>query len=136
VGEGQQIADDVAKHLTTIKSGTLRFWGHWFGRPYDSWHRVVSCTFTGEFLKLVFNEDEALYVWDGHNAIVSAETFQIATASRVRWVWYSYGRPKTPENLYFQDFKRTADGVSPQTNVDWYKPTFEFDLTLPAVEIL
>ena len=45
-------------------------------------------------------------------------------------------RSKTAANLYFQDFTRTVGGISPQTNVDWYTPIFEFDLSLPAVEIL
>jgi hypothetical protein len=136
MAEGQEIAERINKHLTAIKRGTLRFWGHWFGRPYDNWHQVVSCTFTSEVLKLTFNEGETLHVWDGHKAIVSRKTLQIATASRVRWEWYYYGRPKTAASLYFQDFTRTVSGISPQTNVDWYTPTFEFDLSLPAVEIL
>jgi hypothetical protein len=134
--EGQEIAERINEQLTSIKRGTLRFWGNWFGRPYDNWHQVVSCGFTGEVLKLTFNEGETLHVSNGHKATVSSRTFQIATASRVRWEWYAYGRPKTKANLYFLDFTRTVDGISPETNVDWYTPTFEFDLSLPAVEIL
>jgi hypothetical protein len=136
VTEGQEIATRINKHLTAIKSGTLRFWGHWFGRPYDNCHQIVSCTFTGEALKLTFNEGENLQVWNGDKVIVGPSTFQIVTASRVRWEWYYYGRPKTAANLYFQDLTQTIGGISPKTNIDWYTPRFEFDLTLPAVEIL
>jgi len=136
VTEAEQIAERINEQLATIKSGTLRFWGHWFGRPQDNWHQVVSCTSNKEILKLKFNEDESLYVWEARNATVSSETFRIASSSRVRWEWYYYGRPKTADNLYFQDFVRTKRRVEPETNVNWYEPTFEFDLSLPAVEIL
>ena len=134
--ETQRIAERITRDLTTIKSGSLRFWGHWFGRPYDNSHRVVGCTAIDEVLKLFFDQDETLRVWNPGSITISRETLRIEAATRVRWEWYSYGRPKTSENSYFEDFARLGDGISCDTNMDSYTPPFEFDLSLPAVEIL
>ena len=46
------------------------------------------------------------------------------------------GKAKTPENLYFEEFKKTADGFSASTNIDWYTPAFQPRKTEAAVEIL
>jgi hypothetical protein len=46
-------------------------------------------------------------------------------------------RPREePENLYFEDSTKSADGISTSTNIDWYNPKFRPRKTEPAVEIL
>jgi hypothetical protein len=43
-------------------SGSLRFWGEWFGRPFDNYHRRVACEVTDECLQFRFKEAEVLAV--------------------------------------------------------------------------
>ena len=45
-------------------------------------------------------------------------------------------RAKTPENLYFEEFIKTVEGISASTNIDWYTPAFQPRNTEAAVEIL
>ena len=37
-------AEVIAKGInaaSTWKAGSLRFWGEWFGKPHDNWHKIV-----------------------------------------------------------------------------------------------
>jgi hypothetical protein len=108
----------------------------WFGRPYDNWHRLVGCDAEHDLLRVHFNEGETLSVWSPQVLTVDASTFRIGGADRVRWEWFLYGRPKTPSNLFFQDFIRQATAVSATTNVDWYTPELNPSSSDAAVEIL
>ena len=133
--EAERIASAVAAGLPHVKAGSLRFWGCWFGRPYDNVHRIRSASADGDVLLVSFADDELLTVWTPGGATITADVFAVLRAERVRWEWFYYGRPKVPGNRYFQDFRGRGD-ISVDTNIDWYQPTFEVDPALPAVEIL
>jgi hypothetical protein len=47
-----------------IKGGSLCFYGHWFGRPYDNYHRLELATFDSitNTLTLTFDENETLSI--------------------------------------------------------------------------
>ena len=135
--EAARISDLVRSKMPHTNSGTLRFWGSWFGRPYDNLHRVVGSEVDGDVLRLTFDEGEVLTVWSPRRADITDRTFQIGDAERVRWEWFCYGRAKTAENLYFEDFRRSADGVIVSTtNVDWAPLNLSASSAEPAVEIL
>jgi hypothetical protein len=119
--------------LSDLKSGTLRFWGLWFGKPHDNWHRIVSGGATSGALQFRFDNAELLSVWNPRGLKANASIFRIEDASRIRWEWFYYGRPHTPENLYFLDFFKGDVGT---TNVDWYKPELVPLKGYPAVEIV
>lgn len=134
--EAEKIAERIRSALPVLKTGALRFWGEWFGRPYDNIHQVVGCEADADILKIHFNEGETLWIWSPNSCVADGQSFSIKDADRVLWEWFSYGKPKTSANLSFEDFVRSGDGVAGTTNVDWYKPNFQPSLDLPAVEIL
>lgn len=88
MNETQKIADRIRQALPNVKSGTLRFWGEWFGKPYDNWHQLVRCEAEQNLLRLAFNENETLSVWAPSGLEVNLSTFRISTADRVRWEWF------------------------------------------------
>jgi len=134
--EAEKIADRICRGLPNIKSGTLRFWGSWFGRPHDNWHQVVACEASDLVLRVRFNEGEVLSVWSPRGGVFDDRTFRIQNAQRVRWEWFYYGRPKIADNLYFEDFSRSGVVVIAETNVDWYVADLQPDGSEAAVEIL
>lgn len=134
--EAEHIADRIRQTLPRLKSGTLRFWGEWFGKPYDNYHTVVGCSTQGDCLHIQFDGGELLSIWSPRRAIITEKTFRIEEADRVRWEWFFYGRPKDASNRYFEDFERTGNQITASTNIDWYKPDFRPDASQPAVEIL
>jgi hypothetical protein len=130
------MAQIVREAIPSIKRGTLRFLGEWFGRPYDNWHQITGAEAENGVLRLLFDQGESLSVWAPSGLKLDPQTFRIADAEHVRWEGYSYGRAKTAENLYFMDFVKTAGAVVATTNVDWYVPELKPGLNFPAVEIL
>jgi hypothetical protein len=132
-----QLAAKISSTLPNVKSGSLRFWGHWFGRPYDNCHKVVSCDATDDCLRFRFDEGEVLAVWNPVDVEIDATRFRICGATALRWTWYYYGRPQTPENLYYHDYALQDGRVAFRTNWD-LTPVSAIDdsaATLPAVEM-
>jgi hypothetical protein len=151
----EEIAGQVMTILPRIGGGTLRFWGQWFGKPYDNCHQVVSCEVDGDLLQIHFNENETLSVraprnagfeerphplepgsWSPSGRALKEQVFSIGDAERVRWEWFYYGRPQAPENRRFIEFVRTADGIATDNGPEETKRNLRPDLKLPAVELI
>ena len=129
----RSMASYLTARVPNLKSGSLCFWGSWFGLPYDNVHQIVACTAERDALSITFNEDETLTIWSPYELIADEETFRIGQADRVRWEWFSYGEPKTQANLFYIDHVKKGDRISVQTN-DPY-PVPETDGESPAVEM-
>jgi len=136
MNEAEKICVEIQKVLPKVSPGTLRFWGVWFGRPYDNVHRIVASEHDRGVLRVRFNEDEQLTVWFPVGLTLDSSVFQINDAERVLGEWFYYGRPKTQENRYFYDFVKTAETIVASSNVNSFVPNLKTDSTLPAVEIL
>ena len=129
----------IAKRINaaaSLKVGSLRFWGEWFGKPNDNCHRVVGCSAESNTLLIEFDDGGKLTVVDPAGLELSTTTFAIRDASSVRWEWFYYGRPQTPENLYFYEHRRRGKTIDATTNVDWYTPGLSPTVTENAVEVL
>jgi hypothetical protein len=60
--EAERMSRLIEQRLPDIEPGTLRFWGEWFGRPYDNQHRLIGCDAESDLLHLRFNEGEVLSI--------------------------------------------------------------------------
>lgn len=134
--DARSICERLTALLPHAKSGTLRFWGQWFGRPMDNFHQIVRCEANRDTLCLWFNEGELLTVDNPVGFETSSDVFWIENANRVRWEWFYYGRPQSPENLYYEEFTQTSDGIIATTNVDWCNPNLQPSVREKAVEVL
>jgi hypothetical protein len=81
----KQIADRMQRAIPKVPSGSLRFWGEWLGRPYDSWHTLISCRSEQNVLRLCFDQGETLSVWAPDGLTIDRSTFRISDSYRVRW---------------------------------------------------
>jgi len=131
----REYAERIDALLPIIKSGTLRIWGEWFGRPHDNIHNIVEASADGDILKLTFNEGESLTVYNPDHGAFDDRVFMIKFATRVRWEWYLYGEDRSPENLRFLDYLLGPEGCTLQTNQGFIKPPDQ-PPTSPAVELL
>jgi hypothetical protein len=134
--EAERIARRLAETLPRVKRGTLRFWGSWFGRPYDNQHEISGCEAEGDELTVRFTRGEVLRVWAPQRATVNEATFRIGEASRVRWEWLPSGDPGTPAGVCFQDFVVDGAAIKAETNARWGAGRLDPDRSQPAVEIL
>jgi hypothetical protein len=107
-----EIAAIIQRLLPNVHAGTARFWGVWFGRPYDNQHKVGGAEAKDERLIVHFEGQETLQVWEPSGARIDSSQFIITSASRILWQWYWYGKQPLPENLMNYDFVRTGELIS------------------------
>jgi len=117
-------------------AGSVCIFGDWFGKPMDNYHQVISFEEKGNHIKLVFNEGESLDIWDGKEIEINQSKLTIMKASRIRWEWFYYGKPKIIENRFFIDHIVKNNEVIATSNVNWYTPDFNSSMKVPAVRIL
>jgi hypothetical protein len=131
-------ASDIATAILALpqrnRSGTLRMFGDWFGRPMDNVHNVVGAESDGNKLVLSFNNSETLTVWNPTGYSTVGYTIRIADADRVRWEWYYYGRDHTPDNLFFHDYAKQDGKISVSRSHGSDNPGASVDE--PAVELI
>jgi hypothetical protein len=133
----EEAAADLAAALGTVKRGTLRMFGDWFGRPMDNIHTARSATARGVDLVIRFDGGEELIVSDPGEWEFSPDVFRIGVASRVVWRWHFYGRSKVPENLFTIEHWVDAHGeVHGTSDVNWYDPVFDPSADEAAAELL
>ena len=136
------MADDVRAAIETIPAdkrwGSLCFFGEWFGgRPYDTQHDLTTVEGDNEVVVLSFDQGETLTIWNPDGVSSADDGLHVARASRVRWEWFYYGRPKTPENRYSIDYRVDSDSVITVVDtVDWYEPHHQPDPSADAVGFL
>jgi len=122
--------------LSAVKAGTLRFWGEWFGKPYDNYHKIVRCSAVEASLVIEFDEGELLTIRDPDGVTANADVFCVKNATLVRWEWFYYGRAASADNRYFYEYVRDGSKITGSTNVDWYKLVLSPLVNENAVEIL
>ena len=122
----------------TDRWGTLCFFGEWFGgRPYDNQHTLTDVRADEDAVVLSFDEGDTLTVWDPVGVSVADDGLHISQASRLRWEWFDYGRPKSRENRYSIDYRVSKDGsITVSDTADWYEPRHTPDPSADAVAFL
>jgi hypothetical protein len=138
VTAASELAGQILRLLPDVKRRSLVVYGDIFGGRTDNMHRVTSAHAIAETDRLIveFNEGETLEISDPRDASISSREFRIASASRVRWEWFYYGRPKTAENRFFIEHVRTHDTVVVSTNPSRTGSTFAPTVEAPAVELV
>jgi hypothetical protein len=132
------LVEAIARALPNLKRGSLVVFGDIFGGRIDNIHSAVSAEIGGSptRLRVEFNEGESLEVWDPADYSFGPRDFRIATASRVRWEWFYYGKPKTPENHFFIQHEVRNGVVSATSDAIWAPRLFAPSLSQPAVVLL
>lgn len=96
--------------------GSLRFWGEWFGKPYDNFHRPVSAELNGNVLTIRFKDGEKCTVFDPSEIVNEPNDFHIARASKIVWEWYCYGEEHTPESLCRREYESSGLNASAENH--------------------
>src|SRR5687768_5944486 len=91
----------MKQHFTKFKRGSLRIFGDWFGRPGDNVHIPKTFSLVNDVLTVTFDNKEILTIWNPSHVQIEERMFKVGEASKVRWEWFYYGRPKIQENRFF-----------------------------------
>ncbi|MBR1764831.1 MAG: hypothetical protein IJ746_05505 [Ruminococcus sp.] len=93
-----------------LKSGSMRFWGDWFGRPLDNTHKPLRTSFENGLLTADFADGESLTVYGARDVFSDEGRFYITDADAIVWEWDLYDEPKTEASRCFIEYKKLADG--------------------------
>jgi hypothetical protein len=132
-----EMATDIARLLTELKKGSLVVFGDIFGGRIDNIHSVVSAeSFADpERLLITFDEGETLEILEPSGSEFGPTVFRISRATRVRWEWFYYGRPQTPENRFFIEHVVVDGRVDVTTNRGRASTGFAPAMNRNAVEL-
>lgn len=88
--DAEEAAAAIVERLGRIKRGSLCMFGQWYGRPYDNVYAVIDARADGNCLRVTFEGDDVLEIWDPADVVVNAATFHVGRASRVRFCAVEY----------------------------------------------
>ncbi len=77
-------------HIRT-KGGSLCFYGNWFGRPFDNFHRIKKAILNNKVLFIYFCEGELLTIEKPRGITNEEHAFIIQSASAVTWEYTPCG---------------------------------------------
>lgn len=92
--------NDMTPDLIKIikEGGSLCFYGDWFGRPGDNYHRVRGYSLQDNVLEIVFDQWERLIVFEPVGIVNTENEFVIQQAKKIKWSWYPYGSSEKEMN--------------------------------------
>ena len=120
-----------------LKSGTLRFWGNWFGKPMDNYHEIVNIEYNRieDILVLILDESDKITIWKPTDIEISQNELKIQEASKILFEWYLYGQNKIDENLRFESYKKDGFKIEFDTNFMPDKRKVKCNISHPALSI-
>ena len=96
----------------------MRLWGESLGRPGEDGHTLIACDVTDNCLRLRFTDDEVLAVWNPVDVEIGPSLFRIGNAVAMRFTYYWWDRPRTPENIFYRDYELHEGRIVFRTNED------------------
>lgn len=82
----------VKEHIQIkIKGGALCFYGDWFGRPYDNYHKIIHTGYDDEILEIIFDHGERLLAYKPENITSTEKEFKIQKSQKIKWIYIPYG---------------------------------------------
>jgi len=94
-----EIAQQISNLIPKVKSGTLRFYGEWFGRPMDNFHQITKAESKEKLLIVHFSQKEILSIISPEEFKISEKEFIIKKSKGLIWQWYYYGFEIVEKNL-------------------------------------
>ena len=82
---------NMNEYKIATKGGTMCFYGEWFGRPFDNFHRIIRSGYQDDCFKIYFDQGEVLSVFHPCRITSDAKHFEIIKASKVIWIHIPYG---------------------------------------------
>ncbi|MGG4032396.1 hypothetical protein ABEV74_01620 [Paenibacillus cisolokensis] len=128
------IAQQINQLIPNIKSGTLRFYGEWFGRPMDNNHRIIRADYQEQLLLIYFDNNETLYIKFPEDVLISQEIFIIKNSKGLIWQWYYYGSEQINKNLRAYNYIVNNEAIT-SIKLEGHILNKVADENQPAIEI-
>jgi len=118
----------------------MRLWGESLGRPGEDGRVLIGCEAVNDCLRLKFEDDEVLAVWNPLDVKITTKRFRIGSADCMRFTQYYAGRQRLSENILYLDYALQNGLIQFRTNLDkvpgsgWMHEATA--ISFPAVEII
>lgn len=118
----------------SLRSGSLSFWGDWFGRSYNNIHQIVGAESLNGAVIIYFDHAESLIVDAPQRWSLDGGKLVIREAERVRFQWFYYSQMPGPESLRFVEYRWVSGEPSFKTD---FQPEIlhQLDISAPAVQL-
>lgn len=94
---------DLINKIKVKPAGTLRFYGEWFGRPYDNYHLLTDCLLEDGILTLIFDQGERIKIWNPNKISLNNKELKIKKAECVDFIRNINGKTDTEETSLIVD---------------------------------
>jgi hypothetical protein len=111
-----ELRSAIYQQLEMLRSGSLTFWGNWFGRPHDNIHRIVGADSSEGTAVIYFDHAETLIIDGPGESSLDGGTLRIQSAECVRFQWFYYGRLPSRETLQFDEYRWVSGQLRFSTN--------------------
>ena len=74
----------------TTKSGSLRLFGEWMGRPYDRPLKIQHDNYDGEILEIIFKRGNLL-IYNPKGITSTEQELKIKKANKIKWIYLPEG---------------------------------------------
>lgn len=128
------LSNAIYERLSTLRSGSLSFYGQWFGRPYDNFHRITGAWSFEDSIVIYFDQAETLIIEAPSDWSLDDGKLLVREAARVQFQWFYYGRAPSRETLHFQEYRRAENGLRFTTNWE-IDDNPQLDASQPAVQL-
>jgi len=137
----EALADSIRKVIPDLKWGSMLLWGQSLGRPGEDGRLLIGCEAINNCLRLRFEDDELLAVWNPQDVKITTKRFRIGSAENMRFTTYYQGRQRLPENILYRDYALQEGTIRFRTNEPWLESGIGYmpegtAISFPAVEII
>src|SRR5699024_5377090 len=129
--EAEKLCETILHH-DVKPGGTMRFYGDWFGRPYDNYHKIVTCKFFDGILYITFNTGQQLKIYNPDEIEMNEKELIIHQSECVEFFRHPIESTRTEGNWIVDRYgtgKMTGnsmnDGKVYQKQIDENYPAFE-----------
>lgn len=134
MGSSDDLRNAIYERLASLRSGSLSFWGHWFGRPYDNVHRIVGAETLDGCTIIYFDQGESLTIEAPSGWSLEDGRLLVRRAERIRFQWFYYGQLPSRETLKVEEYHWANGRPTFTTDFD-VGGTPELNPNAPAVQL-
>lgn len=110
----EDLASAINANLTSLKGGSLSFWGYWLGRPYDDYSQVFRATSDRDFVEILFQDTKKLRLEAPQAWSLFDDRLVVGDAKYARLEWAIGRKPQLEPQ--FLDFRHSDSGIELRSN--------------------
>lgn len=106
----EEFVNKAQTDISIVNSGTLRFFGDWFGRPMDNCHVVNKIEYNQNQIIMHFEDNHVLTIENPNRIVKEEHSLIIERATKVRYEYGFYG-PWNEKRKYYLEYINENEAI-------------------------